>query len=432
MIEREIIIQNKDNMPGGENPEAAEKDQRPHGKKGRKKAYLSLFMVCVLVFGICLGTLLGTIVIPRTTGAVLVSKEYMDKLAEMGDRYAKLEYLRLIIDKYYFEEPDEEALLEGAYKGMFGALDQYSEYMTPEEYENFVNYTNSVFVGIGVLMTVDDRNQVIISGIYENSPALRAGLKEGDIIKAVDGKAYSGDQLSECSEAIRKEEGQVSSITYIRGGKEYTKDIVCAPVETGTVFDTYIDYEGHKIGYIRIYTFGDKTADEFEKALRDMEVDGTEAFILDLRSNGGGEVKAATAIADRLLPECLIMTTKSRVEGESKVNSKESCTGLPFVVLVNSNSASASEILAAAIKGNHAAPIVGETTYGKGVLQTMGKVTKNGSDAFKITYAEYFGPGDMKINEKGIKPDYEVKLSPEDEKDAQVLKALELAIEKCD
>lgn len=430
MIEREIIIKNHDAMPeDAKQQESPEK--MPHRGKGRKKTYLSLFMVCIFVVGLCLGALTSAFVIPRLGGAVLVQKDYLDQLTVLGAKYSKMEYLNRLIQEYYYEEVDEDKLLEGAYRGLFDSLDEYSAYMSEEEYNNLINVTNSSFVGIGILMTKGENNEIVISGIYEDSPAMKAGLKEGDIIIRVDDKEFDWDKSAECSETLRKEAGGKSKVTFRRNGKEYTKTITCATVETGTVFSDNLNYEGHKIGYIRIFTFGHKTADEFDSALREMELHGTEAVIIDLRANGGGEVDAATAIADRLLPEGPIMVTKSRKEGETKVNSKEGCTNLPYVLLVNSSSASASEILAAAIKGNKAAPIVGETTYGKGVLQTVGKIAQNSDDAFKLTYAEYFGPGNLKINGKGIKPDYEVKLTADSGKDTQLEKALELAAQKC-
>ncbi len=400
--------------------------------KSKKRRWPTQVLLIVFVFGLCIGMLSTSFIIPRIQGVALVNKDYLDYASTMAEKYGKMEYLNTLIQKFYYQDVDGNALMEGAYRGLFSSLDQYSAYLSEEEYSDLRNYTNAAFEGVGLLMTLTEDNQIIVSGVYDNSPAMKAGIKEGDIITAVDDVKYDGDTFSQCADAMRKEAGQKSKLTYLRGDKEYTKTITCGLVETGTVYSQVFEEDGKKLGYIRIYTFGHKTADEFDQALRDMELDGTQAFILDLRSNGGGEVDAATAIADRLLPEGQIMVTKSKVEGESRVNSKSGCTKLPYVVLVNGHTASASEILTAAIKGNDAAPIIGEKTFGKGVLQSIGQISKDSKDAFKITYAEYFGPNNLKINSVGIEPDYKVTLSAEDEKDMQFAKAVELALEKCD
>lgn len=399
-------------------------------KKKTKARWLSLFMVAVFIMGGIVGSVATVLGMRFIDGTVLVKKDFLDHTTYMAEKYNKLEYLYRVIESNYYGDYTDEQLMTGTYEGLFSALDKWSEYLTAEEMQQLMNYTNSSFQGIGVVMQATKDNRIKIMAVYNDAPAEKAGLKPGDYIVAVDGKTYDGAHLEDCSNALRNEIGTKVKVTYERGGAEKTVTITCNTVDTGTIYSGTVKDSKRNIGYIMIGTFGEKTAEEFDRALRNFEVEGCEAVIIDLRGNGGGVVDSATAIADRLLPEGNIIVTKSKVEGEVFTNSDASCTKLPFVLLVDENTASSAEILTAAVKGNQAAPVVGTKTYGKGVLQKVANITKDGKDAFRITYAEYFGPGDLKINGVGIEPDYVVEQDEDSAKDMQLEKAISLLEQK--
>lgn len=409
-----------------ETRETREPRETRETKLHRRKKWLTILALCIFLMGVMTGILGSFVGIYYAKNAILVDKTYVDTVTRISEKYAKMEFLYSMIHKYYYGEYTDQELMEGAYAGLFSALDEYSQYLSEEDYQKLMNYTNASFQGVGVIMSATDDNKIQIVSFLENSPAKAAGLKEGDYILAVNGTEFDGEHMSDCSAALKQDVGTKLKITYERKGKKDTVTVTCNTVATGTVFSQVLEDSktGKSIGYIRITSFGENTYKDFDNDLRDMEVDGVDGVIIDIRNNGGGMVEEATKIADRLLPEGTIMITKTKTEEDVYVNSDASCTKIPYVVLVNENSASASEILAAAIQGNKAAPIIGTVTFGKGVLQNIGHIG-TGKDAFKITYAEYFGPNDLKINKKGINPDYEVKNDLDTPEDEQLEKALD-------
>lgn len=344
-----------------------------------------------------------------------------------------LEGFKAMLEQKYIGEVDEEKLVEGAIKGYIEGLgDPYTEYLTKEEMEEFTEETNSEYVGIGVYVannTAD--NTILVVGVMNSSPALEAGMQPGDIIEKIDGVSYTGEQLNEATKILKGKEGTTAKVTVIREGKEIDLTVTRKKITVEHVASEMLD---DKIAYIQIDSFDSGVATSFKEQITKLKNDGAKGIIIDLRSNGGGIVDEATGIADLFLKKDeTILITKSKDEEEEITKSKTApiITDIPVVVLVNEGTASASEILAGALKDNYGATIVGKTTYGKGVIQTLYNLT-DGS-GLKITTDEYYTPNHSKINKVGITPNVEVDLTKDAngkyetsmDKDAQLLKAIE-------
>lgn len=320
---------------------------------------------------------------------------------------AKLEAIEDVIDEYYYKEEDisVDEMIEGMYAGMVDSLgDPYSVYYTEEEWRVLMEDTEGIYYGIGAYVSLDETTGFgKISGIIANTPAEEAGLRENDIIYKVDGELMQGLELSEIVSHIKGEEGTIVHLTIYREGEEdYLEiDIERRKVEAPTVNYEMLD---NGIGYIQITEFTEITVDQFTEAMAVIEGSDAKGLILDLRSNPGGSLSAVVDIARQILPEGLIVYTEDR-EGE---RTEYSCDGknelqIPLVVLVNGNSASASEILAGAIKDYGIGTLIGTTTYGKGIVQRVLPLTDG--TALKLTVSAYYTPKGNNIHEIGIEPD---------------------------
>ncbi len=393
----------------------------------KKRKYIAIMLICVFITGASAGGVCTVAFMQHFGKTALVDRDYLDRVSGIAEKYAKLEAIYNIIETDYYGDYTDEGLMNGIYAGLFSSLDKYSCYMTEEEYKKNTETTLRVFYGVGVVMSISDDNKIVILSVYRDSPAEKAGLKEGDIILEVDGEAYDGSRLESASNALRGEKGTKVKIKYSRNGKEgnaiMERDTINnETIYTGSILESVAN--GHKISYIGIESFGNGTAEDFEYIMRDLELDGTEGFILDLRNNPGGVVETACKVADMILKEGVIMTTKNRQgEGNSFV-SEASSTTLPYVVLINENTASAAEIVAAAVKGNNAAKLVGTKTFGKGVVQYVRTISGEDASAIKLTFEEYFGPDDLKINEVGVSPDIMVEFNADGDTDNQLEAAI--------
>lgn len=358
-----------------------------------------------------------------------------DKTAyvDSGSMVKTLQGFKAMLEEKYIGEINDEKLLEGAIKGYIEGLDDpYTEYLTKEEMEEFTEQTNAEYVGIGVYISNDrSNNTLLIVGVMKNSPALEAGMQPGDIVEKIEGIAYSGEQISEATSILKGKEGTTVKVTVLRDGKEIDMDITRKKITVDHVASKMLD---NQIAYIQIDSFDSGVEEAFKEQITQLKNDGAKSIIIDLRSNGGGIVDEATGIAELFVKKGeTILITKGKNEGENITKSKKDpiITDMPVVVLVNEGTASASEILAAALKEQYGAKIIGKTTYGKGVIQTLYTLT-DGS-GLKITTDEYFTPNHNKIHKVGIKPDIEVDLTKDSqgyyetsmEKDAQIQKAIE-------
>lgn len=329
-----------------------------------------------------------------------------------------------IIEEKYIGEIDKQKLIDGALKGMVESVgDIYTEYYTKEELEDFSATTLGNFVGIGVYMQADlEQDVVIIQAPIENSPAEKAGLKTGDQILKVDGKEYKAEDIDDMSDHIKGEEGTEVELTIKRG--EETFDV---KVKRGAVHINYVVSKTleDNIGYIYIETFDEGCKEDFLNAYNKLLAENIKSLIIDLRYNGGGLVDEALDIAQLICDKEDIMLITADKDGKREVTKSKNAPviNMPIVLLTNGATASASEIVAAALKDNGKAEIIGEKTYGKGVIQELIYLSNGG--AVKVTTAEYYTPKEEKINEIGIEVNHEVKGIEEQEK-----KAIEILKEK--
>ena len=344
-----------------------------------------------------------------------------------------LSQFRSELEKKYIGEINDEELIEGAVKGYVDALgDPYTTYYTKKEMKTIMEETNGNFVGIGVYMTKDlEKNAILIIKPIENSPAEKAGILPGDLITKVDDVEYTGDKLEEASNKIRGEEGTKVKLEIYRNGETKTFELTRTKVVVSHVTTKVLKND---IGYIAISDFEGECASEFETKYKQLEKQGIKKLIIDIRNNGGGIVDEALKIANMLVDkDSTLLITKDKSDKEEITKATEKpIINMPTVVLVNGYSASASEILAGALKDNGKATLVGTKTYGKGIIQELHQLS-DGS-GLKITVSEYYTPNHNAIHKIGITPDVEIDLSEDvkqqttiqEKDDNQLQKAIEI------
>lgn len=396
----------------------------------RQKIYKMIMLVFLTAFLTFLGTSLYIYNYVLEDG----DKKYVllpgnDNL-EIG---TELERVKTVIDKYFLGEVNEEELNISAIKGYVEGLgDEYSEYYTPDELEEFYADALGNYTGIGIYMSIDTDNQIIVISPVKDSPAYKAGILPGDIIVSVDGENYNGDSLTEASNKIKGQEGETVQLQIKRNEEILDFSIIRENIKLNHVESKILE---NNIGYLEISSFDEGCADEFEEKYKELEKQGIDSLIIDLRDNPGGIVSEAIDIAEMLVDKgkTLLITVDKNNNEEITKSKQNKIVNVPIVVLVNANSASASEILSGALKDNNAATIVGTKTYGKGVMQEVLKLS-DGS-AIKLTTNEFFSPNRTKIHKTGIEPDVIVELPnekttilklEEGEADTQLNKAIEI------
>lgn len=352
----------------------------------------------------------------------IVSEETEKKLSAIED----------VIEEYYYQDADidVEMMTEGMYRGMVNALgDPYSVYYTEEEWEDLMKDTEGIYFGIGAYLMIDQTTGFgKISGVIENTPAEEAGLRENDILYEVDGQSTAGMDLSEIVSYIKGEEGTKVHLTIYREGES---DYLEVDVERRKIEAPTVKYEilKNNIGYIQITEFDDVTTDQFTEALAVVKGAHAKGLILDLRGNPGGSLNVVVDIARQILPKGLIVYTEDKYGEREEYN----CDGrrrldMPLVVLVNGNSASASEILAGAVKDYKLGTLVGTTTFGKGIVQRILPLTDG--TALKLTISAYYTPNGNNIHGVGIEPDVVCEFDSDAYYDEGVDNQLEKAVEE--
>lgn len=344
------------------------------------------------------------------------------------------------IDRYYWKEPaSDQRISECAAKGMVAALeDKYSVYYTDDELDKSLEDVEGDYGGIGATIQMDEKTgEKVLIEVLKGKPAEKAGLKAGDVIRKVGDTDVGPLSLSETVNLIKGEEGKKSVLTIARteNGKKVTKEItvVCEKIINQTVTHRMLENE---IGYIAVSSFNKETVRQYKDAIASLDAKGQKGMVVDLRNNGGGSLSAAIDMLDRMLPEGQLITEKSKVNGDKDYTSTDQeHFDKPVLVLINENSASASEVFAGCMQDRKAATLVGVKSFGKGIVQTIFSLKDSCGGGIKLTTGEYLLPSKRSIQEKGLTPDVEVKYTGTSQKlgdadDNQLQKAVEVLREK--
>ena len=392
--------------------------------KGQK-----IYKAVMLVIVTALISSLVTIIVVSERFA---SSTSVDKIAE-GDGITGIEttlaYIRTMLEEDYLGELDDTQMLEMAIKGyVAGVGDEYTVYYTPEEMNEQYETAMGNYVGIGIYMIVNyQEGTITVVEPMEGSPALAAGIKEGDLITKVDGEEVTPENVTNMSNKIKGEEGTKVKLEIKRGDETFEVEVERKTIEVSHINSRMIE---DNIAYIQVTDFDGGAAKEFKENYEKLKSDGATSLIIDLRDNGGGVVDEAIDMLEMICDKGSTLLIETDKKGNEIVEKSEEnpIIDIPIVVLVNGNSASASEIFAGALKDYNKATIIGTKTYGKGVIQTLTKLS-DGS-GLKMTTAEYCTQSRNKINKIGVEPNITVELPDDiedltDENDTQLQRAIE-------
>ena len=399
-------------------------------KSKKYNIYRTIMIIALTAFITFMVTgLVGYNYVTKGEGAKLLIRD----VSSEQDLIAQLEKYKSIVDEYYLGEVDEDALKEGAIKGYIEGLgDPYTEYISKEDMEGYMQDTLGNYVGIGIYMILDKEDgKIKVVAPMQGSPAEAAGIKAGDIIETINGESYTLEEMEDASEKIKGEEGTTVKLGIIRGTEELEIEVKRENIKVNPVNGEVLE---NNIGYIQFSSFDKTTAEDFKAKYEELKSKGINSLIIDLRNNGGGLVDQATKIADYFTEKDVPLLYEVDKNGnEEEVKSEDGVLiDIPTIILTNENTASASEILAGALKDLDKATIVGTKTYGKGVIQEI--FTLRDGSGIKLTTEEYQTPNHNKINKVGIEPDEKVELPdtvtnilnvPEDQ-DTQLQKAIEI------
>lgn len=409
--------------------------QRPKRGNFWKNFILALF-VAILSSALTIGILVYTgevSMLPKASekakGTVL-NQDVQNKIGQVLG----------IMEHYYYEDIDQKKLSEGLYAGLVNSLgDPYSTYFSAEQYTSYKESSTGKYCGIGAVLSQNEKTKIVsIVRAYEGSPAALAGLKAGDVILSVDGVEATSMELTEFVTHIKGDEGTSVHVVVNRQGetKKLSFDITRKQIQVPTVSSKMLE---NKIGYLAITEFGDKdvTAKQFSEALTSLKKEGMKKLIIDVRDNPGGMLDTVSQMLYEILPNGKVVYTQDKAGNKQVYESNDDKElKMPLAVLVNGNSASASEIFAGAVKDYKYGTLIGTKTFGKGIVQVLIPLT-DGS-AVKVTMAKYYTPNGNYIHKKGIEPDVTLeynylgdKSQPYDMmKDNQLLKAIEVLNQK--
>lgn len=408
-------------------------------RKGMRRGVIGTLIVCVIIFGAIIGMSQNRLA--KTSVAVMVTEdgeqrkemlEY-DTLLDQAT-IQKINYIAAVIQASYYQDVDRAALADGLFQGLFNSLDIYSEYYTKEEYDDLYNMEISgSYCGIGATLTQNMNTMVVeVVNVQEGSPAEEAGIKEGDLILMADEYDATAMELSEFITHVKGEEGTKVTIEVYREsiGEYLTFEITRRPLDVITVESDMLQ---NNTGYIQITEFGGKTSEQFHDALETLQDQGMEELVIDLRSNPGGNFSTVVEILDMLLSDGMIVYTEDKYGNRQEyLATDDESLDIPLAVLVDENSASASEIFAGAVKDHGIGTLIGTTTFGKGIVQGVQPLS-DGS-ALKLTNSTYYTPNGTCIHGTGVTPDIEIEFEflggekdeYEYQYDNQIQKALEV------
>ena len=378
-------------------------------------------VVCLLLVTAVIGLIMGYLV---TYNIVLKGSKVDDELQEFIENY---DY---VVDNYY-GEVDKKSLIDSAIAGMLNALDNNSAYVGSSD-SSFSIFLEGTYKGTGIQVTMDDENNIVIYTVFDDTAASKAGLKKGDIIIKLNNKDVTDMSLEEFSDLVKKQKG-IFKITYIRDGKQHVASLKIEDIELKSVTSKMIKRDEQKIGYIRLTIFANNSDEQFKSALEKLEKEGMDKLIIDLRGNSGGHLKSAENIISLFLDSSHpIYQIKSKEEQKKYYSNGKETKDYKIGVLIDSSSASASEVLTSALKEQYGALVVGENSFGKGTVQEL--QTLPDGEQYKLTTKVWLTSEGKVVDKKGIKPDYAITLNnsyyenPTDENDNQLQKMLEVIL----
>ena len=343
------------------------------------------------------------------------------------------------IDDYYLNGIDNDKMKDGIYKGMVDSLgDPYTVYYNSEEYKQFTSSSSGTYSGIGVAVSQNvTTGAITIVKTFKKGSGEKEGMKPGDVIYKVEGKKIEGLELSKVVSMIKGKEGTFVKVTVLRDGKEIEFNLERKKLEVDTVNYRMEDRSGKKIGYISVSEFDEVTASQFKSAISELSKEGMEGLVIDLRDNPGGLLDVTCEMLDRMIKKGLLVYTVDKYGKRVDEDATDSDSfDKPVAILVNGNSASASEVFSGAMKDYKAATLVGTKTFGKGIVQSI--VPFGDGTAMKVTVSKYYTPNGVNIHGTGIEPDVVVELSKDATKngkydrkyDNQLDKALDVVVDK--
>lgn len=395
----------------------------------KKSKFIGILIIVVIVTNLSTFALSNILAI-KINDKVVIKKDEYDSLIHIDNKYEKAERLEAFIETNFYKDIPEEKVQEGVLYGLFASLDDpYSIYMNKDEYKDFNEQSSGTYGGIGIRVTSGRGDFITIISPIEGTPGERAGLKSGDKIIEVDGVEVFSETMDEAIDIMKGEPNTDVTIKIKRGKDIFDVSITRELIILESVKSRIID---NKYGLIRITMFDNKVSNEFNADLEALLDRNIEGLIIDLRNNPGGSLSEVVKIADKILGEQLIVYTENRNGVSEEFESDADKLDLPITVLVNEGSASASEILTGAIQDSKSGTIIGKTTFGKGIVQTV--IPLVDGTAVKLTTSQYFTPNGRYIHDIGIDPDIEVNMeegyydmdNPTDEDDLQLQKAIEV------
>lgn len=382
---------------------------------GAVSAFMAVILLILSVAAVCIAK--GYIHIGVNGDVYIQSDAVTDSDGIGSEVEGKLNAIDSVLESFYFGDVDDETAKDNIYKAYLSSYgDKYTMYYTADEYKALKESTNGKFYGIGAVCQLSGEGGVLLVDVYDNGAGYQAGLRSGDRVVNVDGRDITGMELSSAVALIKGDKGTSVTLEVIRGTERLTFSAVRDAVEAKTVSYTLLD---NNIGYLSISQFEEVTTKQFKAAVEDLQSQGMKGLVIDIRNNPGGLLDTVVGMLKYMLPDGLIVYTEDKQGNRKEYKGQDNDEfNLPLAVLVNGNSASASEIFAGAIQDYGKGTIIGTQTYGKGIVQTVKPLT-DGS-AIKFTIAKYFTPKGQDIHGKGVTPDMVVEYGTDADVDTQL------------
>lgn len=382
---------------------------------GAVSAFMAVILLILSVAAVCIAK--GYIHIGVNGDVYIQSDAVTDSDGIGSEVEGKLNAIDSVLESFYFGDVDDETAKDNIYKAYLSSYgDKYTMYYTSDEYKALKESTNGKFYGIGAVCQLSGEGGVLLVDVYDNGAGYQAGLRSGDRVVNVDGRDITDMELSSAVALIKGDKGTSVTLEVIRGTERLTFSAVRDAVEAKTVSYTLLD---NNIGYLSISQFEEVTTKQFKAAVEDLQSQGMKGFVIDIRNNPGGLLDTVVGMLKYMLPDGLIVYTEDKQGNRKEYKGQDNDEfNLPLAVIVNGNSASASEIFAGAIQDYGKGTIIGTQTYGKGIVQTVKPLT-DGS-AIKFTIAKYFTPKGQDIHGKGVTPDMVVEYDTDADVDTQL------------